>query len=80
MPPITGASFSHALTGGSTPWPPFWSPMTFTAIAKAFLEMSGNYILPPTGKKVHLGYFCIMSTSILGNGNAILLLTRKIWL
>jgi len=31
-------------------------------------------------KKVHLGFFCIMSTSILGNDTVILLLTRKIWL
>jgi hypothetical protein len=35
-------------------------------------------ILPPTGKKVHLGFFGIMSTSILGNGAVILLLPRKI--
>jgi len=33
MPPTTGASFSPALTGGSTPRPPFWSPMNFPAIA-----------------------------------------------
>jgi len=29
-------------------------------------------------KKVHLGLFCIMSTSILGNGTVILLLPREI--
>jgi len=33
MPPITGANFSPALTGGSTSWPSSWSPMTFPAIA-----------------------------------------------
>ncbi len=37
------------------------------------------YFLRPE-KKVHLGFFCIMSTSILGNDTVILLLTRKIWL
>jgi len=41
MPPITGASFSPARTGGSIPWPPSWSPMSFPAIAWAFPEMPG---------------------------------------
>jgi len=33
MPPITGASLSPALTGGSTHRPSSWSQMTFPAIA-----------------------------------------------
>jgi len=37
------------------------------------------YFLRPE-KKVHLGFFGIMSASILGNGTVILLLPRKIWL
>jgi len=41
MPPTTGGSFSHALTGGSTPWPPSWSQMSFSATAYAFPEMPG---------------------------------------
>ncbi len=36
-----------------------------------------DYFLQPE-KKVHLGFFSIMSTSILGNGTVILLLPRKI--
>jgi len=34
---MTGASFSHALTGGFTPWP----LMNFSTIAWAFPEMPG---------------------------------------
>jgi len=41
MPPSAGASFSHALTAGSTHWPPSCSPINFSAIAEAFPEMPG---------------------------------------
>jgi len=51
--------------------------MTKTALLPS---AQNNNVLPPTGKKVHLGFFCIMSTSISGNGTVILLLTREIWL
>ena len=40
MPTATGVRFSHALTGGSTPWPPISTPLELYSIL--YISISGT--------------------------------------